>query len=111
MGAGKMGIRRDRPLEAALRQLVVGCREAVEVAEADVIVGPCVQSGRIAQTRQARLVEWNVDFQRRNQMSHDPRSEVADLVDGATSRSAQMISSALNPSVRGSRQCCCRGSR
>lgn len=88
MGARELRIRPDRTFETGPRQHCISGREAVEMTEADMIVGPSVKAFDIAEPCKARLVQGNVGLKRRNQVRHDARPQISDLVD----RSDQPIS-------------------
>ena len=81
MPARELRIGPDRPLEKGLRKRRIRCREAVEMTQTDMIIGPGVQVFRVAQPREARLVQGDAGLERRDQVRHDPRPQVPDLVD------------------------------
>lgn len=82
MGARELRIRRDRAFETGLCKRRVGSRETVEMAEAEMIVCPGIQPVRVAQPRDARLVERYVGLEGGDEMHQDPRPQIAKFVYG-----------------------------
>ena len=95
MGARELRIRRDRAFETGLCKRRVGSRETVEMAEAEMIVCPGIQPVRVAQPRDARLVERYVGLEAETRCTKIRALRSPSSSTGATTRSAQRISRVL----------------
>ena len=76
MCAGKVRIRHDRTLKRGVCKSCIRRCKAIEMTEANMVVRPRIQSLGSIQSRNAGLVEGNLDFERRKQMRYDPRSKI-----------------------------------